>query len=50
MARGRWHPSRISNRQKQLRQRDYEKTFGVKSKRKLKPIKTDKPNWSINVF
>lgn len=41
-----FHPARISNRQKMERQREHEKHFGKKKKRKMKPIDITKQNWS----
>lgn len=43
----RWHPARISGRQKFLRKLDNDKQFGEKSKKSLEPIDISKENWSV---
>ena len=46
MPKGNWHPSRISNQQKMLRQRSWEE-FAKKPKRpKIEPVDYSKPDWS----
>lgn len=43
-----FHPSRISNQQKMLRQRDYEAFKKKKRKSEIKPIDLNKQNWSVD--
>jgi hypothetical protein len=47
MAKGNWHPSRVSNYQKMIRQRDYEKFIKKNKVLKINPINTAEEDWSI---
>lgn len=41
-----FHPSRISGMQKQLRARDYNKSHAARKSRPIQPIDLTKNNWS----
>lgn len=43
-----FHPSRISNRQKQLRKREYDKFKEKDKKPELKVIDINKQDWSVD--
>lgn len=42
-----YHPARISGKQKFLRKLEYDKQFGGKKKKKTKDINIKKKDWSL---